>query len=101
MTKLQELGEKLFPIEPGKVVDAAGQIIDVSDKNSPLRYGFFYGYEQAERNLALTWEDIKLICEIEDRYWNEEFDENSKRTTQVYYEEVLRRFLESKEEKEG
>ena len=96
MTKLQELGEKLFPREPGKVVDAAGQIIDVSDKNSPLRYGFFCGYEQAEKDLALTWKDIKLICEIEDRYWNEEWENNDPKTTQEYYQEVLRRFLESK-----
>ena len=44
----------------------------------------------------LTWKDLKLICEIEDRYWNEEFDGNIKVTMQEYYQEVLRRFLESK-----
>ena len=69
------------------------------DINIERRIGYTIGYHQAEKDLALTWEDIKLICEIEDRYWNEEFDENSKRTTQEYYEEVLRRFNEQREKK--
>ena len=52
--------------------------------------------EKEYRNLALTWEDIKLICEIEDRYWNEEYDEDALITYQTYYEEVLRRFNETR-----
>ena len=53
---------------------------------------FIDGYRSAEKDLAPTWEDMKLICEIEDRYWNEEWDKNTPKTTQEYYEEVLRRF---------
>lgn len=36
------------------------------DGNSTPRYYFIKGYRQAEKDLTLTWEDIKLICEIED-----------------------------------
>lgn len=28
------------------------------------KYAFIDGYEQAEKDLELTWEDIKEICEI-------------------------------------
>ena len=49
--------------------------------------------------VELTWQDLKLICEIEDRYWNEEFDRYTKMTTQEYYEEVLRRFNEQRKKK--
>ena len=61
---------------------------------------FAKGYEKAEKNLALTWEDIKKISRILDimvdddlkgeipKEWGEE----------EYYEEVLRRFNKVKEE---
>lgn len=59
--------------------------------------GFYEeGYEQAEKDIALTWEDIKTIeqiittsdwydFEISDKLWSKEF-----------YEEVLKRFNEAK-----
>ena len=47
----------------------------------------------------LTWKDIKLICEIEDRYWNEEFENGICNSLEEYYTEVLRRFNEKKNEK--
>lgn len=62
---------------------------------------FAKGYELAEKDLALTWEDIKKISRILDimvdddlkgeipKEWGEE----------EYYEEVLRRFNKAKEEK--
>lgn len=61
---------------------------------------FAKGYELAEKDLALTWEDIKKISRILDimvdddlkgeipKEWGEE----------EYYEEVLRRFNKVKEE---
>ena len=96
--RAEEAALKAYPKEERKVWSSAFGMFEF-DKTAPERIAYQKGYDQAEKDLALTWEDIKLICEIEDRYWNEEFDENSKRTTQEYYEEVLRRFNEQREKK--
>lgn len=59
--------------------------------------GFYKeGYEQAEKDLALTWEDIKTIEQIiatSDWY---DFEINGKLWSQEFYEEVLKRFKEIK-----
>lgn len=51
---------------------------------------FIDGYHQAEKDLELTWEDLKMIDEISDQVYVEcdvdAFDEKE------YYQEVLRRF---------
>lgn len=60
------------------------------------RDGFIQGYEQAEKDLALTWEDIKTIEQIivtSDWY---DFEINGKLWSQEFYEEVLKRYLEAK-----
>ena len=57
------------------------------------------GYEQAEKDLALTWEDMKTIEQIiatSDWY---DFEINGKLWSKEFYEEVLRRFNEGKEKK--
>ena len=56
---------------------------------------FAKGYSQAEKDLALTWEDMSIICEafVDVNY---EFDYHS---LQEKYEEILRRFNKAKEEK--
>lgn len=54
------------------------------------------GYEQAEKDLALTWEDIKTIEQIiatSDWY---DFEISDKLWSQEFYEEVLKRFREAK-----
>ena len=56
------------------------------------------GYEQSEKDLALTWEDVQLLdfyameCQVEEskgRKFN---------SSQEFFEEVLRRFKKAKEE---
>ena len=64
----------------------------VFDKYEKQRYAFICGYRQAEKDLELSWEDVKKIealcfkvdieCDLEEK---------------EYYEEVLKRF----KEKEG
>lgn len=55
--------------------------------------GFISGYEQAEQDFALTWEDIQAIDNIiVNMTW-------PLREREVFYEEVLRRFREIKEDK--
>ena len=51
---------------------------------------FIDGYHQAEKDLKLTWEDLKMIDEISDQVYAEcdvdAFDEKE------YYQEILNRF---------
>lgn len=48
----------------------------------------------------LTAEDVQLICEIEDRLWDEETQEalDGKGGNNKHYEEVLKRFNEQRNE---
>lgn len=56
--------------------------------------GFTEGYHQAEKDLELTWEDLKMIEKISDQVFAgcnaDTFDEKE------YYQEVLKRFKEKK-----
>lgn len=58
------------------------------DLNAYRREAFILGHEQAEKDLALTWEDIALIddllCQVSSMFKEE------------YYTEVLKRFKEAK-----
>lgn len=54
----------------------------VFDKCEKQRYAFICGYIQAEKDLELTWEDIKTI----DKLLNQCVDCNNP------YQEVLKRF---------
>lgn len=70
----------------------------VSDEHIVARrMGFYDGYRQAEKDLALTWEDILIIHEkiraVYDIAIMAEMD------SKQIYEEVLRRFKKVKEEK--
>lgn len=67
------------------------------DLNNSNREIFRKGYEQAEKDLALTWEDVQLLdfyameCQVEEskgRKFN---------SSQEFFEEVLQRFKARKE----
>lgn len=65
-----------------------------------LRQAFLHGYEQAEKDLALTWKDVKRIVEISDEIINRIDAENIEHypiLEQAYYEEVLRGFNNTRE----
>ena len=49
------------------------------------------GYEQAEKELALTWEDMRKIHEICEDVWEPNVEDEK-----PIYEEVLRRFNEQR-----
>lgn len=60
-----------------------------------------YGYLQAEKDLALTWEDIAKIDAIISDVNNEfAIDGPKEINRQKFYEEVLKRFNEQKNEQE-
>jgi len=58
-------------------------------RNCSSKEAFLLGYHQAEKDLALTWKDIKLIWNITDEMDNMPEEE--------FYQEVLNRFNKMKE----
>jgi len=60
-------------------------------------YAFIDGYEQAEKDLELTWEDIAVITDV----WYDLHEDESVWSvtgcdTPAFYQEVLKRFKETK-----
>ena len=67
----------------------------VKNKLDPYSMGRAYGegYKQAEKDLALTWEDIREICTLSVLV---EFDLGRNITDERHYTEVLNRFNKQK-----
>lgn len=68
------------------------------DLNAYRREAFINGYEAAEKDLALTWEDVKEIVRIADTMMD--FDPHNRpewlESDKAYYTEVLKRFNEAR-----
>lgn len=58
------------------------------------RNAFVKGYEQAEKDLILTWKDIKIIVEIADKMVSEDPNEHPDwlETEEGYYNAILDAF---------
>lgn len=75
------------------------------DTHAAIRKIYLKGYEQAEKDLALTWEDIRSIIDAEIDVL-EKLDNDSVKILQeypsaeAYYTEVLTRFKQFKEAKQ-
>ena len=101
--KAEDAALKRFPVEMTRIpyqdlIEAFGGK-EYVDFNSMPRGYFQLGYEQAEKDLALTWEDMaKIDAIILDV--NNEFavDYTKEIDRQKFYEEVLKRFREIKDE---
>lgn len=69
------------------------------DYNGNWRRIFIQGYETAEKDLALTWEDVKEIVRIADTMMD--FDPHNRpewmESDKAYYTEVLKQFKEGKQ----
>lgn len=65
--------------------------------DSHLREGFIKGYHQAEKDLELTWEDVREICTQSVLV---EIDLGGLVSDERHYTEVLKRFKDYKERKE-
>jgi hypothetical protein len=61
------------------------------------RFGFLLGYQQAEKDLELTWKDMLLLADIEQDVFNH--SDSPLKGVQAAYEEVLKRFKEEKEKR--
>lgn len=90
MSRAEERALEAYPYSPTEV-NLFGHKTIVADGNSCDRGKYRQGYEQAEKDLTLTWEDIRLIdaliCTIAS---------NDNKVGKELYEEVLREFNESK-----
>ena len=87
MTRAEEAAMTAYP---EKYIMGWGAQQDV---NAPLRFGFIKGYGQAEKDMALTWEDVRKLCSLS---FVVEVDLGREISDKQHYEEVLRRFIESK-----
>lgn len=94
MTKAEERASVAYPPRYAKCIifpETTG-----ADFNTLKREAYQEGYEQAEKDLELTWEDIKTIEQItvtSDWY---DFEISGKLWSKEFYEEVLKRFKEAK-----
>ena len=59
------------------------------------KYAFIEGYHQAEKDLELTWEDIKAIDQL---LWDLCEEYSGKKDNEGYFKEVLKRFKAMKDE---
>ena len=100
--KAEEAALKAFPVDMHPLnyrdlIEQFGGKTEIDINTYPRRL-FQQGYEQAEEDLALSWEDISDILTI-DYLLNQEIMLDEKvMSTQEFYTEVLRRFNESKAE---
>lgn len=90
MSRAEERALEAYPRDDDK---------ELNFRRANYRIAYERGYEQAEKDLALTWEDVQLLdfyameCQVEEskgRKFN---------SSQEFFEEVLRRFNKAKEEK--
>lgn len=106
MTKAEERANEKYPLmqdgdkEGVEALEYIGMEFDsVYDYNS-VRYSqqayFIEGYQQAEKDLTLTWEDISIIRRIMYDYNKQIRNEMAIPKEEEYCKEILRRFLEQK-----
>jgi hypothetical protein len=88
--RAEETALKLYPV-------LFSERNGLDDSRKQLRNACQYGYEQAEKDLSLTWEDIRHIVHIYLRKEPKGYEiQMHTQDSQGYYEEVLRRFKEYK-----
>ena len=100
MTRAEEASIAYQLVTHGPRVMGGDAVLSDDDfKFWNINYDFVAGYEQAQKDLELTWEDVQLLdfytmeCQVEEskgRKFN---------SSQEFFEEVLRRFKKAKEEK--
>ena len=95
ISRAEEAAWEKYPIYLAKAVMSDGNTIDL-DANETTRNVFKLGYEQAEKDLALTWEDMRKIIRIDEEMMDDPEAHPEWMEEQPFYEEMLRRFKEAK-----
>ena len=92
MSKAEERALEVFPLKIDG--DSRGSY----DLNLIKRIIYQQGYEQAEKDNELTWEDIEKITDIwDDLHEDETVYIKTGCDTPEFYQEVLKRFKETKD----
>lgn len=95
MTKAEEAAMRAYPPQFSSGKRYAKRVqSEMVDTHAPIRKIFLKGYEQAEKDLALTWEDIRKIVVLFSEVSFECFDTKS---ANEMCEETLTRFKQYKE----
>jgi len=101
----EELANKRWPIhyptispkegEHGEILNFDEWLDDhrIAVQSYSANRGFIQGYEQAEKDLALTWEDMRTIASI---FHSMMADMTVDDSVEDRYKEVLRRFNEQR-----
>ena len=96
ISKAEEAAWKKYPKEDGKMWTSAFGTFEF-DRNAPERKAYHQGYEQAEKDLALTWEDIKRIDDLMMEVLNSiAVGELPEMGIKEIYQEVLKRFNQTR-----
>lgn len=88
MSKAEERALEAYPIDI-----KATQLFGTCDVNLDEREAFREGYQQAEKDLALTPDDIQLIMKI---HYKIVFTDETGVKVEDVASEVLKRYLEAK-----
>lgn len=93
--RAEAAARKAYPKEEGKVWISAFGTFEF-DKTAPERTAYQAGYEQAEKDLALTWEDVAILITIyEQGVDNGDYRRyNEAEWMKEYSQDILRKFNE-------
>ena len=92
MSKAEEQALKFYP-----VLFSERQGYDKTNIQKERRNAFENGYEQAQKDLELSWRDMQRIVKIADHLCNSlEYDKIKKMGEEGYYTEILERFNKEK-----
>ena len=92
MSKAEERALEAYPKETR---DITGFVVDIGHPQY-MRDLYIEGYHQAEKDLELTWEDIEAINQL---LWDLCEEYSGKKDNEGYYQEVLKRFKETRNER--
>lgn len=100
MTKAEERALEFYPMkdynkEPNYIHSCDSKMLD-----EVYRQVFMLGYKQAEKYLALTWEDMRKIIRIDEEMMDDPEAHPEWMEEQPFYEEMLIRFKQYKEEQQ-
>lgn len=98
MTRAEERALEAYPVDIcGYTVECRiGAKPQPQDWNEIRRTHFQEGYEQAEKDLALTWEDMRKIILIDLEMIDDPEAHPEWMEEQPFYEEMLKRFKEAR-----
>lgn len=88
---------ELFPVDMQMCIDSTGETYE-ADVNEPRRKYVAFGYEQAEKDIALTWEDVAILVTIyEQGVDNGDYRRyNESEWMKEYSQDILRKFNEQR-----